>query len=279
VKAITIGFHDVADEGRELRSGGRPGIALYTLKVEDFRKHLNAIRDRELSISTIRGFRRWHGELPVFLTFDDGALNGYTCAAGELENHGWRGHFFITTDWIGRPGFMNPRQIRELHDRGHVIGSHSCSHPARMSQLKIDDMVIEWGKSTQILSEIVGEPLKVASVPDGYYSPRVAQAAAVAGIEVLFNSEPAMAVSIVERCLVLGRYSIQRHMSPGVSGSIAAGHTVPRLRQTGFWALKKAVKALTGESYLAIRRHLIGHFMETATMPDQTAGSAPESKS
>lgn len=278
MKAITIGFHDVADGGRKLTSGDRPGIALYTLKVEDFREHLNAIRNSQASISTIHRFREWHGDLPVFLTFDDGALNGYTCVAGELEKHGWRGHFFITTDWIGRPGFMNARQIRELHDRGHVIGSHSCSHPARISQLNMDEMGMEWEKSKQILSEIVGEPLKVASVPDGYFSPRVAQAAAAAGIEVLFNSEPTLAVLNVERCLVLGRYSIQRHMSPGVSGSIAAGHKLSRLRQSGFWALKKAVKALTGESYLAIRRHLIAHFMETSTMPDQPTGSAPESK-
>jgi peptidoglycan/xylan/chitin deacetylase (PgdA/CDA1 family) len=273
VKAITIGFHDVADDGRELRSSDRPGVALYTLSAQAFREHLIAIRDREVSISAIHGFRLWRVELPVFLTFDDGALNGYTSVAVELEQYGWRGHFFITTDWIGRDGFMNPRQIRELHDRGHVIGSHSCSHPARMSQLKSDALITEWRKSTQILSEIVGEPVRLASVPDGYYSARVAQAAAAAGIEVLFNSEPTMNISIVDRCMVLGRYSIQKHMEPGVSGALASGAAVPRLRQSGFWALKKAVKVLTGDSYLVIRRHLLAHFMKTAPVPDHAGKS------
>lgn len=273
VKAITIGFHDIADDGRELWSSDRPGIALYTLSTQAFREHLIAIRDSEARIRAIHGFRPWRVEIPVFLTFDDGAVNGYTSVAGELEHQGWRGHFFIATDWIGRDGFMNAEQIRELHGRGHVIGSHSCSHPARMSQLKVHELITEWRKSAQILSEIVGEPVRVASVPDGYYSARVAQAAAAAGIEVLFNSEPTMNISIVDRCMVLGRYSIQKHMEPGVSGALAAGDAMPRLRQSGFWAFKKAVKALTGDSYLAIRRHLLTHFTKTAPVPDQAGKS------
>ena len=42
------------------------------------------------------------------------------CVADELEQMGWRGHFFITSDWIGRRGFLTAGQIRELRRRGHV---------------------------------------------------------------------------------------------------------------------------------------------------------------
>ena len=51
-----------------------------------------------------------------------------------LERYGWPGYFFVATDWIGRPGFLNAAQFRELDSRGHVIGSHSCSYPERMAR-------------------------------------------------------------------------------------------------------------------------------------------------
>jgi hypothetical protein len=257
VRAITIAYHDVADDVRVLQSSARPGIALYTLGRQDFRNHLRSIRQEEARISSIQYFRRWEREVPVFLTFDDGPLNVYTCIADELERYGWRGHFFIITDWIGRPGFLERRQIRELHRRGHVIGSHSCSHPARISHLRWPDLAREWSESCSTLFDILGERVSVASVPNGCHTRKVGQAAAAAGIEVLFTSEPTTATAILDGCLILGRYCIRRHTPPGVSGAIAAQRTWPRWRQTLVWKAKKSVKALAGESYLAFRRNLI----------------------
>ena len=34
-------------------------------------------------------------------------LSSYTLIADRLEALGWRAHFFITTDYIGTPAFMN----------------------------------------------------------------------------------------------------------------------------------------------------------------------------
>ena len=67
------------------------------------------------------------------ITFDDGGVSALQTTADLLEKYGWRGVFFVTTDRIGTPTFLNADHVRELHRRGHVIGSHSCSHPERMS--------------------------------------------------------------------------------------------------------------------------------------------------
>lgn len=256
MKAISLGYHDVADEARVARSSARPGIVLYTLNREDFRSHLCSIQQQDTSIGTIRRYRQWEREVPVFLTFDDGAVDAYAYVADELEKHNWRGHFFITTNWIGQPDFLSCRQIRELHDRGHVVGSHSCSHPARMSHLETAELVREWAHSCSILSQVLEERVRVASVPDGYYSPKVGQAAAAVGIEVLFTSEPTVNTSVLDGCLILGRYCIRRHTSPAVAGAIAAGRVWPRLQQTVLWGAKKPIKALAGESYFTIRRYI-----------------------
>jgi peptidoglycan/xylan/chitin deacetylase (PgdA/CDA1 family) len=261
MKAITIGYHDVLEDTTRVAAGDpRPQTLVYALSKSDFAKHLWAVRYHacEPGPTTVRRFQRWDsGMVPVFLTFDDGAVGAYTSIAGQLETHHWRGHFFVTTDWIGRPGFLDATQILELHHRGHVIGSHSCSHPERMSSLTWDELIREWSVSCARLADILGEPVKVASVPNGYYSPAVGRAAAAVGIEVLFTSEPTTAVSVVEGCLVLGRYAVRRQTPPNVSGELAAGRAWPRWRQTMLWQGKKAVKTLSGESYLRIRRFLL----------------------
>lgn len=261
MRAITIGYHDVLDERRASQGIISPPVTVYTLEQQHFRDHLQFIEQRKVPIRTIQRLCTWGGGVPVFMTFDDGAVGAYTCSAGALEQRQWRGHFFITTDWIGRPGYMDCKQIRELHDRGHVIGSHSCSHPERMSHLSGDELVREWKESCAILSGILGTSVKVASVPGGYYSRKVALAAAAAGIEVLFNSEPTSGTAVVGGCLVLGRYCIQRHTPPEVSGAIAAGRLWPRWQQSVLWGTKKILKALAGESYLAIRHQLMSRLM------------------
>lgn len=260
MKAMSLAYHDVTDGSNGALTGHK---ALYKLHRRDFHNHIASIREqvREAAIRSIDHSYTWGEEVPVFLTFDDGELGAYTCVADELEEHGWRGHFFITTDWIARPGFLDRRQVRELRSRGHVIGSHSCSHPARMSHLSWNELTREWSESCAILSDILGEPIKVASVPDGYYSRNVGKTAAAAGIEVLFTSEATAATSVLDGCLILGRYLIQIHTPPSVAGAIASGHIWPRWRQTVLWEAKKPIKALTGESYFAIRRYLISQIL------------------
>lgn len=221
MKAMSIAYHDVTDGSNGVLTGCK---ALYKLDRKDFHNHMLSIRQQEqqAAVRSIDRFRPWKDVVPVFLTFDDGELGAYTYVADELEQYGWRGHFFITTHWIGRTAFLEGRQIRELRSRGRVIGSHSCSHPARVSHLSWDQLMREWSESCAILGDILGEHKKVRSVPDGYYSRKVGKAAAAAGIEVLFTSEATSATSVLDGCLILGRYFIQVHTAPAVSGAIAA---------------------------------------------------------
>ena len=84
--------------------------------------------------------------------------SAYEPTASLLESRGWRGHFFIVTGRIGKPGFVTARQIRELHERGHHIGSHSHSHPDAFSELSDEELIREWSESRRILGEILGSP-------------------------------------------------------------------------------------------------------------------------
>ncbi|MGO9259634.1 MAG: polysaccharide deacetylase family protein [Bryobacteraceae bacterium] len=260
MRALAIMYHDVVEDAA-YDSSGFPGEGanIYKLRREDFARQLEAIRAAVPAgaVSLIPRRREIAGAPPVFLTFDDGGVSCHAPIAGMLEQLGWRGHFFITTSRIGTPGFLGEAQLRDLHRRGHVIGSHSHSHPTRMAALAPDRMESEWRQSLGRLADILGEPVKVASVPGGYYSRLVGRTAAAAGIEVLFNSEPTAAVCLTDGCLVLGRYVVKRGMGPEWAAGFAAGRLGPRWRQTALWKAKRVAKALGGAAYLKVRQAIL----------------------
>src|SRR5260370_21257869 len=187
MQALAIMYHDVVENG-DFESSGFPGEGahVYKLRREDFERHLDAIAASTAAVSTV-------GQLegrPVLLTFDDGGVSFHHPIADLLEARGWRGHFFVTSDRVGTPGFLTEPQLRELHRRGHIIGSHSCSHPTRMAALTRAEMDREWRQSIARLSELLGDAVKVASVPGGYYSREAGESAPARGIEDLFDSLP-----------------------------------------------------------------------------------------
>jgi peptidoglycan/xylan/chitin deacetylase (PgdA/CDA1 family) len=238
-------YHDVVEPGNYSASGfPGPGADRYKLDREEFARHLKAIHQAI-------------GNQPVTLTFDDGGASAFERIADMLEAYGWRGYFFVTTAWIDKPGFLTAAQIRELDRRGHNIGSHSATHPTRMSRIPWDRMIHEWSTSLDNLTKILEHPVQVASVPGGYYSRKVAKAAAQAGIRTLFTSEPTAREQVVDGCRVLGRYTIQQGMGPGWSAGFASGKVLPRLRQALLWKAKKAAKILTGELYLRAREAIL----------------------
>lgn len=262
LKPITIGFHDVVDEILSARPAAAGHTTVYSIDRRTFRAHLEAIR-MSAGAAVVQRVRQDHissydpPDSSVLLTFDDGTIGCLTCAAPELESLGWRGHFFIATSWIGKPGFMDYKDIADLHLRGHVIGSHSVSHPERMSHLSASRLIGEWSESCKTLAAITGSAVTVASVPGGYCSRMVCRTAAACGIRVLFTSEPTTRVRVVDGCTVLGRYAVRRSTPPGVCGAIAGGARGPRYAEAALWSLKEAAKRIGGESYLHLRRMLL----------------------
>lgn len=260
MRTISLMYHDVVARGSDDASGF-PGsdAALYKLDRDQFALHLAAIRGavRSPLSSVLAPQTQDSASPPVFITFDDGGVSAHSCIADMLEEFGWKGHFFVTAGRVGSPGFVTADHVRDLHRRGHVIGSHSWSHPLRMSHCAPDDLALEWRRSVDALSDMLGERVSTASVPGGYYSSKVAEAAGNAGIEVLFTSEPTSRSRRVQRCLVLGRYTIQRWTSPRAAAAIAAGRAVPRLRQLLLWNAKKLSKRIGGEYYLKVRETIL----------------------
>ncbi len=270
-QAVSLMYHDVV-EGLEHQRSGFPSTdaAIYKLEPVEFVEHMKAISlalrgkpDNALSLNPAER------HVSFFLTFDDGGVSAYSHVADQLDRLGWVGHFFVSTGYMGQPSFLSRGQIRELVRRGHVVGSHSHTHPLRMASCSPEELRTEWQTSVEIISEIIGAPVRVASVPGGYYSRRVAEAASLAGIEVLFNSEPTTTIQRVDGCMVLGRYGIQRQTSPGEAASLATGQGISRIRQGVLWNIKKCFKRIGGGHYLTVRKIMIDKMRASRRVREQ----------
>jgi len=233
-------FHDIYVKDPRDSGFNSPAADRYKLSAARF--------DRELAdLALVQSHA-----IPFHLTFDDGGESFYTTVADRLEALGWRAHCLISTNYIDTAGFLTRAQIRELHARGHVIGSHTASHPAFMHTCMPAVIGDEWRSSVATLEDIVGARIDAASVPGGCYSKTVAESAAAAGITTLFTSEPIRATTIVGGCRVQGRFTIRQHSAPGICARLVTSAPWARWVMWAQWNAKAAIKPLLGPFYLRV---------------------------
>lgn len=258
-RLLSLLFHDVyaADPAESGFAG--PGAERYKLPLADFEHQLARLAG-VLQAAPLLATAAPQPEtgLPVAITVDDGGLSYYTQVADRLESRGWRGHCFVTTGWLGKPGFLHKRHLRELHERGHVIGSHSVTHPPRFAACKPEEMRREWRDSRAALEDLLGAEVRCASVPGGYHSAEVARAAREAGYTHLFTSEPETRVRASGPCRVLGRYAIRRGDPTDYPARLVSA---PSARRGAWlrWNAKKLPKAVLGGGYPRLAARLGRH--------------------
>jgi peptidoglycan/xylan/chitin deacetylase (PgdA/CDA1 family) len=245
MRTVSLLFHDLYE--RDPRESGFASDAAdrYKLPVRAFDAHLAAIA----SVS----------DVPFLITVDDGGVSYYTRLADRLEARGWQGYCFVSTDQIGARGFLDAAQLRELDARGHTIGSHSATHPTRFSACSPTQMRQEWTRSRQVLEDILGHTVTLASVPGGYYSRTVAQSACDAGLQFLFNSEPVTSTHTENGLTVAGRFTIRRGDPPQTSRRLLLPSPWARWGAWARWNTKGLVKPLLGPAYMRVADLMAGH--------------------
>ena len=247
---ISLLYHDLVDPS-QADTAGFPGplAARYKVSPHEFERHLDAVASLGRSVGLATVDRR----PAVLFSFDDGGASALV-AAEALERHGWRGHFFITTERIGHSGFLTVDGVRELDRRGHEVGTHSHSHPTLMAKLPDSRIAHEWQKSRMVLSEILGREPATASVPGGYSSSVVVRLAARAGYQVLMTSDPRARVRYVDGMAVFGRFAIRSTTSARTARAYAAGRRLLLARQAVEWEAKRITKTASPGAYQAARR-------------------------
>src|SRR3990172_9512937 len=130
----------------------------------------------------------------VSLTFDDGCPSHVSIGVPSLNARGFKGTFFLTTNWIGgsSPGWDS---WRNAANNGHEIGSYSMSHPD-LTTLPLSQVQSEMeGAKAAIDAQITTQKCLSFAYPDGALNDSVASIAnniyfASRGIACHLNSEP-----------------------------------------------------------------------------------------
>ena len=207
-------------------------------------------RSREPAGASACPRKRAHPD--VVLTFDDGGSSALA-AATALEARSWRGVFFVTTSKIGTSGFLSDTDIKALADRGHVIGSHSHSHPTYMGRLSRAQIEQEWRESRAALGDILGSlptrhRFRAASSPGR--RPRSRRN----GVSSAHDLGAARGRAGPRGIAAYGRYAVWSTTPADRAAAYASGVRTAQLRLWLEWKAKDIVKRGNPSAYQALRR-------------------------
>lgn len=238
-RKVVLMYHDIVTADDKTSGFQNDSAFQYKINETDFEEQVKALKGKD-----------------VELTFDDGGISFYTKAAPILEKYGFRGVFFVSTDYIGTTGFLTFEQIKELDNRGHIIGSHSCSHPQDMTKLSEAQIKLEWKNSLEILKKTLGHPIEYASIPNGYLSKVIIECVNNTGIKYLYTSTPTTKIRKEQSFQMVGRYVIYKDMPTLKVVKITCSEKC-RFMLFAKWFILSIIKLVLGNYYSRVKAKII----------------------
>jgi peptidoglycan/xylan/chitin deacetylase (PgdA/CDA1 family) len=230
-------------------------------------RHLDEIAAAGLTPELVSAFDLSAPGRRLLLTFDDGGRSAVDIG-DALARRGWRAHFFIVTARIGTRGFVDAAGIRHLDACGHLIGSHSHTHPDIFSGLTAARMRDEWETSRDILAQILCAPCVAASIPGGDLSPSAIATAGMAGMGYVLTSEPWLEPRRIHGVWAVGRASMKAGMTPS---------TVRALVEFRGWRralVERQLKVLARRSLAPLYRAYVRRTTRADITPTHASGRA-----
>jgi peptidoglycan/xylan/chitin deacetylase (PgdA/CDA1 family) len=216
----------------------------YCVSQRDFARQMRYLADygyrsilpEELSVPG-RTVRR------IMITFDDGHESDCTAALPVLEQHGFQAVSFVTTGFIGTPGYMTWDMVRRLARAGWAVMSHTHGH-LLLGNVDAAALRHELRLSRTIIETRLGCPVKALSLPGGSCSSRVLAEARAAGYRYVFGSVPAL--NNAGRHAPLGRVLISSGTGDETFRRIVRGDRRFYARARRAYAVRGLVKRLIG---------------------------------
>jgi peptidoglycan/xylan/chitin deacetylase (PgdA/CDA1 family) len=181
-----LAYHDVY---RDAHMRGVPNSASsYHVSRRAFESHLDTIRDARIPVLTIEQ-SLVHAGRSVVITFDDGWLGSFENALPLLRERGMPAIFFITRDFVGRPGFCARTNIKQAAEAGCAVGVHGTTHRVLAGSSR-EEIVEEFKLCKEFLEDVTGNAVTAASAPLGESGALIRRCAGEAGLTFLCTSRP-----------------------------------------------------------------------------------------
>jgi len=250
---VFLMYHELELPGRATVQSD-PGYMRYVLGECDFRTQMQFLKQqswRGMSVGEALTFPKQPG---VAVTFDDGCETDFLAAASILEQTGFGGTFYVTSGFLGHPGYMSHSQLRELAALGFEIGCHSMTH-AYLPDLDDAGLHNEIAEAKLRLEQTTGRAVEHFSCPGGRYDTRVVEVARSSGYLSVATSR-IQANGISTDPFALGRVAILRGTDLQRFSQICRGQGLWRLRARD--TLLRAARRVLGHSvYDQVRSDLL----------------------
>jgi peptidoglycan/xylan/chitin deacetylase (PgdA/CDA1 family) len=225
------------------------GEARYTVRREAFRdqlRHLDALRVPIVSLPQLLG-----GGDGVTLSFDDGEESVFGKAAPLLAQFGGVGVAYVTSDWVGTPGYLSVAHLRQLAGLAWTIGAHGRAH-RYLDDLDDQALRDELRGARAALEDALGAPVVDLALPGGRGGARVLAAAREAGYTTVATSVPGLNRHL--RPEQLERLVVQAGDDFVRVGHLATGHLTTVVGEVAVvGALDLAKRVLGNQRYERVR--------------------------
>jgi len=223
-RSVFLMYHELELPGRALCQDS-PGYVRYVLHAAEFREQMEFLK-RQGWRGVGVGDALNYSPNTVAITFDDGCETDLISAAPILLELGFGATFYITTGFLGKPGYLKHSQLRELSECGPEIGCHSMTH-AYLTDLDDHGLHREITEAKTQLEEIIGRPVEHFSCPGGRYDVRVADTARRSGYRTVATSRMRANSTHTDR-YSLGRVAVMRATSPAAFADLCRGRGLKR---------------------------------------------------
>jgi peptidoglycan/xylan/chitin deacetylase (PgdA/CDA1 family) len=192
-KILILLYHRILPEEDDL-SKVNSEERTFSVREKEFAKqmeYLNSNGWKTLNLSQLLEYllnKTSFPEKSLVLSFDDGNQTDYSTAFPLLRKFGFKAAFFLTSDFINKPGYLQKSHVFEMSQAGMEFGSHGKTHKF-LSTLNDKELKSELLDSKKMLEDIIGKEINLLSLPGGYFSPRVKTAAKEAGYRGICTSE------------------------------------------------------------------------------------------
>lgn len=225
----------------------------YAVSVGAFRKHLEYLKKNGFTSILPGDLDSGIHRKAVMITFDDGHEADYTRAFPLLKEYGFTAVIFVTTGFVGLPGYLDWESVRALLGAGISIQSHSHSHPL-LDGVSPRRLRYEMVFSKRMLEKKIGKEVSCLSLPGGRFTPDVLHAADLAGYSCVFTSVPRM--NGTEQFETVGRFALTSETGQDMFERIVEGDSRAWARALCRYYAGRMAKRVMGNAYAALWKRL-----------------------
>jgi peptidoglycan/xylan/chitin deacetylase (PgdA/CDA1 family) len=218
-----------------------PGEHLYAISPNAFEAQLEVAASADCTPLALDAACTGPGDArnPVAITFDDGNASDHAVALPALARRRLPAAFFVTPAWVGRPGYMDWPEIRELVAAGMIVGAHGLEH-VPLSSLPREELARQLTEARRVIEARLSRAPEWLALPGGCGGRREVEVAREVGFRNVLGSVPRLA-DAGSATDPIPRFAIRRGQSLASFRALLEQHRTVRLR---YWLRHLAIERL-----------------------------------